>query len=144
MPESASPKLLPGTTFIPGSRLNADWGWRHHVNLIIVREFYKRKEGLEEGRWILQKLLMHKVLCRESFSLTTKLRENFVGSVYTYSDNISSHAQSIHYWKWMIHNQLGGWAQIQMLAGTKAANAKEPEFVLGPCKLTLRAWIGFW
>jgi hypothetical protein len=50
MPNGASPKLLPGTTLIPGSRLNVAWGWRYHVNLITVRELYKRKKGLEEGR----------------------------------------------------------------------------------------------
>ena len=90
MPKSASPKLLPGATLIPGSRLNVAWGWGHHVNLIIVRELYKRKKGIEEGRWILQKLLMHNLLCRESFSLLTMLRGNFVGSVYTHSDNSCS------------------------------------------------------
>ena len=87
---------------------------------------------------------MHKVLYRESFSLMTRLRWNFVGSVYTYGDYICTNPQSISFWKWLIHNQLSGLAQIQMLVGTKAAIEKEPEFVLGPCKLILRAWIGFW
>ena len=59
MPNGASPKLLPGTTLIPGSRLNVAWGWRYHVNLITVRELYKRKKGLEYGRWIMHKLFMY-------------------------------------------------------------------------------------
>ena len=64
----------------------------------------------------------------------TMLRENFVGSAYTHSDNICSHFQSIYYWKRLIHNQLSGLAPITVLAGTKATIEIEPEFALGLCR----------